>query len=398
MVSLHASLSSTPPTRGRILIWGSLTALAPLSIDMYLPAFPVIGHDFGVNSGQMAYSLTAYFLGMSFGQLLHGPLSDRYGRVTMLRNGLALYVIASLLCALSPHFAWFLGARFLQALGGCAALVIVRAMVRDQCDASTSAKIFSRMILVMGVAPMLAPSLGAVVTDVFNWQAIFIVQAAYAAIMMWLVERRFVVDRPSLSTLDTRAVFSAYSALLRDHHFMRYLFCSAFCSAALFAYISAAPSVFIEHYHLSATHFSWLFGINAAAFVFSAQVNASLLTRFPAPFLLSRFQLLSVIVAVLLLGFALVDTAFYWYGLPITVLLGCLGLTQPNAVALAMATQSKNIGSASALIGCVQFLLAMLASNSVATFHRDDGVTLAAVVLACALAASVALFWRQPSS
>ena len=384
-------MSVTSPNRTQLLIWGGLTALAPLSIDMYLPAFPAIARDYSVSSGQMAYSLTAYFLGMALGQLLHGPLSDRYGRVRILRFGLLLYLLASLACAFSPSLGGFLAARFVQAFGGCAALVIVRAMVRDQCDSTSAAKIFSRLILIMGLAPMLAPSLGAVVSAAWGWRSVFIALAIYAAIMLALFQRQFQRDTIGEHPFRLRDSANVYVRLLRDQRLMRYLLCSGFSSAAMFAYIAGSPAVFIEHYGLSATQFAWVFGINASSFVICAQLNAWLLRRIPAPRLLHLFQILTVIVALLLTIVAVLDGPFYCYWLPIWIYLGCLGLTQPNAVALAMASQTQHIGSASALIGSIQFALAMVASDAVGVFQAHDGRPLALVILTCTMMALASL-------
>ncbi len=385
-------------SRTQLLIWGSLTAIAPLSIDMYLPAFPTIATHFGVHSGDMAYSLTAYFLGMALGQLLHGPLSDRFGRVRILRDGVAAYLVASLLCALSPNFTLFLLGRFAQAFAGCAALVVVRAMVRDQCDSATSAKVFSRLILVMGLAPMLAPSLGAGVATFFEWQAIFIVLALYAAIMLWCIQRYFILDIPSVQQLDWRAMMTIYARLLRDANLMRYLLCNAFLSAGMFAYIAGSAYVFIEHYHLSETQYAWLFGVNALALIAMAQCNAILLRHFTARQLLLAWQIIALVMALTLLCTALLNGPLWLYAMPIWLYLGVMGITQPNASALAMASQKTHIGSTSALLGSVQFAFAMLASNAVGFFHDGSTRPLAAVLCTCTVLALFSFVMLRPSA
>ncbi len=383
------------PRRGRlrfIIILGALTAFAPLSIDMYLPAFPAIEAHFGVTAGAVQATLATFFIGLAVGQAFYGPISDRYGRRGPLVIGITLYVAASALAAFAPDIATLTLARLAQALGGCAGIVIARAMVRDLFHEREAARVYSHLMLVMGVAPILAPVLGAYVLDIGDWSVIFWVLGLFgllciAAVTLGLHETL----PPERRTSDgVGGALRGYGALFLDRPFLALAFCSAFASGSLFAYITASPFVFISLHEVSARTFALLFGMNAFGLILSSQVNAWLLHRFTSRQIL---QAAGVANAAAALGLAtVVLVAPGWFAGFVALLflfVGSLGFLFPNAVAAAMARAQARAGAASALIGTLQFLMGALAAALVGQLGEDSAVPMALVIAAAALAGMV---------
>ena len=368
-----------------LLILGALSAFGPLAIDFYLPSFPTLARAFATDVEHVQLSLAAYFAGLAIGQLAYGPMADRYGRRRPLLFGVVLFTLASLGCALAPNLEWLIAARFVQALGGCAGMVISRAVVRDLCDPLASAKVFSQLMLVMGLAPILAPLAGGVLLDVFGWQSIFFCLALFSALVgaglaAWLPE--------TLSDTQPRAPLRGslgrYAALLRDREFIACGLAGGVAMAGMFAYIAGSPFVFIELYGVPAEHYGWLFGSNAAGFILAAQVNARLL-RYRGPgFWLRRIVWVFFLSGVVLLGLALARPAQLWPLLiPLFIAIASLGCIPPNASACAMAHQGAQAGSASALMGSLQFCVAAGASSLVGVLHDGSAVPMAAVITLC---------------
>ncbi|RIA20648.1 DHA1 family bicyclomycin/chloramphenicol resistance-like MFS transporter [Ectopseudomonas oleovorans] len=380
-----------------LLILGALSAFGPLAIDFYLPSFPALARQFATDVEHVQLSLAAYFVGIALGQLFYGPLADRFGRRVPLLVGVTLFAVASLACALAPSLEWLIGARFVQALGGCAGMVITRAVVRDLCDPLASAKVFSQLVLVMGLAPILAPLGGGLLLNTLGWPWIFHSLALFAglcllAVLLWLPETR----PQHLQPAPLSGAFGQYRSLLVNASFMGYSLAGGVAMAGMFAYIAGSPFVFIELYGVPAEHYGWLFGSNAAGFVIMAQVNARLV-RVGGPALwLRRMVLVYLASGLCLLALAAWQPASLWpLMIPLFICVASLGCVLPNATACAMAGQGQHAGSASGLLGSLQFTVAAGASALVASLHDGSALPMALVIALCGAAASAFAWWSR---
>lgn len=343
-----------------IMMLGLIVAIGPLSIDMYLPALPRMADDFGVSTAQIANSVPAYFAGLVFGQLVYGPLSDRVGRVKPLYFGMTLYVIASLICATTNNEYVLFAARTLQALGACVGAVVTRAAIRDTLPPKQMAKAFSIMVLVMGLAPILAPSLGAAFLTFFSWHAIFWFLASFGILNLLLTKFFFkeTLTEENRSHRPFNTIISQYIDLLKDASFGFPAIGGGMLMGSMFVYISAAPELLMDGYGLTESQFSLIFGMNAAGFVILTQVNQFLTNRFRLISLLRFGALLQVTAATGLLILGVLFGSEAWLPLVLTCIFFCiagLGLTQPNASAIALAFQKHRAGMASALQGSLMF-------------------------------------------
>lgn len=382
--------SRAPTSLWRLtLILGALSAFTPLAVDMYLPALPALERDLATDSGRVQQTLSVFFLGLAIGQLFYGPISDRFGRRAPLVIGNLLYIVASIACALAPDIDSLVAARFVQAFGSCAGLVISRAMVRDLFEPREGARVMSLLMLVMGVAPILAPLLGGYVMVWFGWHEIFWFLAAFALLVMvsarlWLPETRG--PRPDVR-LTPAAVLGVYARLLRTRRYMGYTLSSSLGMGGLFAYIAASPFVFIDHFGLSPQAYGWVFGINAVGIIGMSQINRALLRYYTLDEVL--------IVAVCMMagsGLLLLAGAAFGIGgmiglwLPLFLYIASLGAVLPNAAASAMAGEAERAGSAAALMGTLQFMLGAVTSGIVSQLHGDASLSMAAIVAVCGLA------------
>ncbi|MFB4394066.1 MULTISPECIES: multidrug effflux MFS transporter [unclassified Pseudomonas] len=384
-----------------LLILGALSAFAPLAIDFYLPAFPAMAHAFATDEKHIQTTLAAYFLGLSIGQLAYGPVADRFGRRKPLMFGVALFTLASLACAYAPSLDALVLARFVQALGGCAGMVLSRAIVSDKCDAVASAKVFSQLMLVMGLAPILAPMLGGVLVNVTGWQSIFLALSLFSAACLVAVLLGLPESLPAnIPRQPLSGALRQYLNLLGDRVFIGHALTGGIAIAGMFAYIAGSPFVFIKLYGVPAEHYGWLFGTNAAGFILVAQLNARLLTRFGPAVLLSRAVWLYLVAGLVLLVVALTRPVQLWPLLvPLFVCIASLGCILPNASACAMSGQGSRAGSASALMGCLQFSVAAGAAALVGVLHDGSAVPMTLVLSLCGvLVVSAAMLTRRLSS
>ena len=377
-----------------ILILGALSTISPFSIDMYLPGFPAIAQDLNTTIDKVQLSLTSYLVGIAGGQLLYGPLLDRFGRKKPLYAGLALYILASLGCALTNSAETLIFMRFLQAIGGCAGMVAAMALVRDLFPVSETAKVLSLLTLVIAVSPMVAPTVGAYVTANVGWHYVFLILAGITALIVlgiyvYLPDGR----KPDLSlSLRPGAVITNFYSVFKNPQFLVYTLAGGIGSAAPFAYISGSPDVFLNIYKVSEQEYGWIFAFLAAAMIGSTQVNTLLLRRF------SSEQLIKVaLTGQTLIGFLLVSgTLGGWYdkytliGLLFLFLCG-QGLNVPNASALSLAPFAKQAGSASALMGSLRMGIGALASATVSLFHNGTTLPMVAVMGFCAVTGLVIL-------
>jgi DHA1 family bicyclomycin/chloramphenicol resistance-like MFS transporter len=381
-----------------ILILGALSAFGPLAIDFYLPAFPAMALAFGTDENHVQMTLAAYFLGLSIGQLAYGPVADRFGRRIPLLIGVGLFTVASVACAYAPNLEWLIGARFIQALGGCAGMVISRAVVSDKCDAVGSAKVFSQLMLVMGLAPILAPLLGGLLVNTAGWQSIFLALTGFSALAGLAVATGLPESMPAhMPRQPLSGALRQYGRLLADRVFLGHALTGGIAIAGMFAYIAGSPFIIIKLYGVAAEHFGWLFGINAAGFILVAQVNARLLAKRGPMFLLARAVWVYLAAGLTLLAVSSLHPAQLWPLLiPLFVCIASLGCISPNAAALAMNGQGARAGSASASLGCLQFSVAAGASALVGVLHDGSAVPMAMVISLCGiLVVGVAIFTRR---
>jgi MFS transporter, DHA1 family, multidrug resistance protein len=384
---------SPVPSRLRlVLILGALSAFAPMSIDMYLPSLPTLAAEFGASTSATQLTLSAFFIGLAIGQALYGPLADRFGRKPALYIGLTVYAIATIGCASAYSVESLIVWRFAQALGGCAGVVVARAVVRDLFDQWGSARMLSTMMLVMGAAPMLAPLLGGWLLGVSGWRSIFWVLLAFG--LLCLVATVAVLPETRSRTSMSSGVVAAlrdYAGLLGHRRFLGYVLAGGFAQAGMFAYISGSPFVFIDVYGVPAHAYGWLFGLNALGLITASQINARLIRRLGPDRLLARANLANAVFGALLVAVAVSG----WGGLiallvPLFGYVASLGFSYPNAAAGAMAPFPERAGSASALLGTVQFGIAAIAGAAVGWWHDGTALPMAVVIGLCGATAFAA--------
>jgi DHA1 family bicyclomycin/chloramphenicol resistance-like MFS transporter len=365
-----------------VVLLGALSALGPFSIDTYLPAFPAIAETFHTTIGQVEITLAIYFVGLSLGQLFYGPFADSLGRKRPLYFGLVLYILASLGCAFAPNIAVLTVLRFLQAIGGCAAMLMSRTVVRDYFPPREAARVFSFLMLVIGVSPMVAPLVGGWLVVHLSWRSNFWMVSAMGAIILICVA---VFLKETLPPEKRRpASFSGtvrlYWSLLTDANFMVYALSGSLIAAGMFAYLEGSPLVFIQLNHVPADRFGLYFGTIALCLVLASQLNGFLVRRIHPQ---SIFRV--VLIAAAICGTALFLTARTGFGgfpgllIPLTLFICCNGMSFPNATALALAPHGKIAGNASAVLGCLQFMIGGIGGSVVS--ELDNGTAMPMVLV-----------------
>ncbi|WP_229845154.1 multidrug effflux MFS transporter [Streptomyces cinnamoneus] len=376
------------------LVLGGLTALPPLSMDMYLPALPEVTDALHSPAATVQLTLTACLMGMALGQLVVGPMSDKWGRRRPLLAGMVLYVLATAVCAFAPSAALLIAFRLVQGLAGAAGIVIARAVVRDLYDGVAMARFFSTLMLISGVAPVVAPLIGGQILRLTDWRGVFVVLTAVgvlltAVVWKWLDETLPPAERHAGGLGQA---LRTMRGLLANRVFTGYMLAGGFAFAALFAYIAASPFVVQDIYGASPQTFSLLFGVNSVGLVLVGQINGKLLVG-----RVSMDKVLAVGLAVTALAAgALVVMASGVFGkaglAPVAaglfVLMSAMGLTMPNTNAQALMRSAGAAGSASALLGTSTFLLGAVASPLVGIAGEHTAVPMAVVQLCCALAAA----------
>jgi DHA1 family bicyclomycin/chloramphenicol resistance-like MFS transporter len=350
-----------------ILILGALSTISPFAIDMYLPAFPGIAALLHTTTAKISLSISSYFVGIAAGQLFYGPLLDRFGRKLPLYCGLSVFIVASLLCLASRTVNWLVAVRFLQALGGCAAQVAAMAMVRDFFPVHETAKIISLLILILGVSPLLAPTVGGLV-------------AVHLGCWRWLPEGH--PPDPSVS-LRLTPILRNFAAVLRERQFLTYALSGAFAFSGLLVYVAGSPIIFMEVFHVSAATFGAIFAGLSVGFIGSNQVNVLLLRKYSSEQIFRAALWVECPAALLFF----IGTINGWFGLVTTLVLllialSSLGLAYPNAAALALAPFDRNIGSASAMLGFLQIGVSSIASASIGIFDSHSMMPVALILAA----------------
>lgn len=371
-----------------ILLLGLLTAIVPFSIDMYLPGFPDIAKSMGTTVTKISLSLSSFFIGTGLGQLMYGPLLDRFGRKKPLYAGLLLYCIASLGCAFSTEIDTFILLRFIQALGACSATIAATAMVRDLFPPEENAKIFSFLILVLSASPMLAPTMGSYLSTSLGWSSIFIVLAIliitiFLGVFFFLPESK---GADKGYSLRVSSILKSYGAVLRESYFTIYAFLGAIAFASLFTYIASSPGVFMEHFGLTQKQYGWLFAGMASGLILASQINTLLLKYYRSERIILGALILQNCFGASLLLVSLLDLAGFWVTVGLLFLyLSTIGLIMPNASALAMKPFEQNAGSASALLGFTQMGLGSLATILIDVLHIQTVLPMAMSIMICSI-------------
>ena len=377
-----------------VLVLGFLTALGPLTIDMYLPSLPTISTDLHASAAAVQLTLTGTLVGLAFGQLLVGPLSDAVGRRVPLLSGIAVHVLASVLCVIAPNLALLGTLRVLQGLGAAAAAVVAMAIVRDLFDGLAAARLFSRLMLVVGVAPILAPTVGGLVLSWTSWRGVFVVLAVVGVTIMAAAA----VVMPETLPADRRrsggvlGTVRDYGRLLTDRVYVGLILVAGLAMAALFAYVSGSSYVFQDGYGMSEQQFALIFAGGAIGLIGATQLNVRLLRRWTPQQILGRSLLAG-------LGFGLVLLVLAATGIgglvgvliPLWLVLAMVGLAMPNAPALALSRHGEAAGTAAALLGAVQFGVGALAAPLVGILGVG-AVAMAVVVFGGMLAATLVCF------
>ncbi|WP_375755467.1 multidrug effflux MFS transporter [Corallococcus exercitus] len=389
MTTATPKLSRSTEGPGLILLLGALIGFGPLSIDMYLPAFPSIGESLHATAGEVERTLATFFAGLAVGQLLSGPVSDRFGRTKPLYVGLLLYVLGSIGCATASSAEVLAACRFVQALGGSVGMVTSRAVVRDLHSGAAAARMMSRLVLVMGLAPILAPLLGGWVLRAAGWRAIFGSHAVIGVIALGAAFALLPETAPPRSGAPRSSPFQAMWSITKAPDFLGPALAAALSQAGMFAYIGGSPFVFITLHGVKPEHFGWFFGANAAGLVAVSQLNHWLLARSSPERVLKQSVRIAALAGGVLVAVASTGFGGLWgIALSLFVFVSSLGAITPNATALAMEQHAKQAGIASAVLGALQFMLAAGASAAVSASH--DG-TARPMALGVAIAALLAL-------
>jgi len=377
-----------------ILMLGALNTISPISIDMYLPGFPEIAKDLQTTIGNVALSVSAYFLGFATGQILYGPLLDRYGRKRPLYIGLGLYVLASFGCIAFNSINALLLFRFFQALTGCVASVAAMAMVRDFFPVKESAKIISLLVLILGASPLLAPTIGSFIIAALGWRWVFVMLAIIVVIILVIIIF-FLPEghHPDTSvSLKPQPIIKGFAEILVRRQFYVYALAGTFSFAGLFVYVAGSPAIFMEGFHVSAKTYGGIFALLSVGFIGGSQLNHVLSRRWSN----EEIFKMALVIQVLAASIYFIGAYRGWYGLTANIIclfivLSCAGLTYPNAAAIAMAPFSKNAGTASALLGFIQLGIGGLISSGAGILHFKGSLATSITMMVAAMVALLIL-------
>jgi MFS transporter, DHA1 family, multidrug resistance protein len=376
------------PTFGFILLLGLLDAYGPLGIDMYLPAFPRIERDLKAQGGDMQLTLSFFLAGLAVGQLVCGPISDRVGRRKPLLFGSVAFAAACIVCAFARSIEALIISRFVMGLAGATGMVIARAVVRDCFEEADSSRIYSMLMLVIGIAPIISPSVGGWLMGLGGWGSIFWALAGFAclcgaAVALGLPETHPAGRRTSHSA---RELIRIYAVMLGDGEFMGYAATVSLALGMIFAYVASAPSLFMQHYGLSPNAFSLIFASIAVGLIGSAQVNRWLTRRWDTHLILRSASFVNAAACLLLPVFAWTGAGgFPAFFTDLFICLAAVGLILPNATAAAMAPFPDRAGAASALVGTLQFTVGAVTGAIVGLFHDGTGLPMAVTIAACGI-------------
>jgi DHA1 family bicyclomycin/chloramphenicol resistance-like MFS transporter len=377
-----------------ILILGVLSAIGPFSIDMYLPGFPDIAKDLHTTVAKVMLSLSSFFIGISAGQFLYGPLLDRFGRKRPLYAGIGLYLVASACCVMARSVELLIILRLFQALGACACLVASRALVRDLFPVEQNARVFSQLMLVIAVSPIIAPTLGGYLAAGLGWKYIFITLTFIAALILAAVHFALPEGRQPdrQMSLKPGPIISAFWKVFKEPQFYTYAFTGAIASAGLYAYIAGSPFVFMELFRVSEREYGWIFAVVALGLIGCSQLNSFLLRTYKSEQIIRVALICQSLTAILLFTGALMGWLNLFGAIAFCFLfLCCQGCVFPNTSALSLALFSRNAGTASALLGGIQMSIGALASALVSFLNNHTALPMTGVMACCALTALTVL-------
>lgn len=378
-----------------IVILGLLSAIGPFSIDMYLPGFPAIAKDLHTTVAHISLSLSSFFIGISVGQFIYGPLLDRYGRKKPLYIGLVIYVAASAGCAVAATANMLIALRLIQALGGCVGMVSARAIIRDIFPVNEIANVFSRLMLIIAVSPIIAPTAGGYLVAAFGWHSIFIVLAVIT--MLVLIAVHFVLPESmkpgTAGSLNPSSIFKNYLLVLKTPQFYTYTFTGSVAAAGLYAYIAGSPYVFIEMFKVSEQQYGWIFAFVALGLILASQVNSLLLKKYSS----QQVTRIAIFCQVITGAILFTGSAYEWLNVFGTIaliffFLACQGFIFPNTSALSMAPFHQNAGIASALMGGIQMIIGALSSIAVSALSNDTAMPMTGMMAFCSFCSMCILF------
>ncbi|WP_299730612.1 Bcr/CflA family multidrug efflux MFS transporter [uncultured Endozoicomonas sp.] len=377
-----------------ILTLGTLTALGPLAIDLYLPAMPAIASSMGEPLSRIQYTLSAYTIGFALSQLIYGPLSDRIGRRKVMYPGIVFFALTSFLAAYSTSAIELIIVRILQAFSAAAIMVTIPAMIRDLMPREQVAKTLSSILMVMTVAPLAAPLLGGQILKYFGWEMLFVFLAIAAVLALVLAVFRIKETLKEEDRLVVPPVQLAlnYANILRNREAMGCILCHSLFFGGMFAFIAGSPFIYIELYGVQPDQYGLLFAINILAMSVTNMVNIRLVEKYKLYAILRNGSLLASVAALVLLFNA--ATGFGGIAglmIPIAIYISCIGFTGPNSNALALSHFPKSAGSANALAGALRFIVAGIASALVGVLHNGTAIPMAAVMAGCGLLSVAAL-------
>ncbi len=377
-----------------IIILALMSSIAPLSTDMYLPALSHVEQSFQTNSFLTQLSIASFFIAFALGQLIYGPLSDIFGRKIPALVGIFFFIVSSLFCVIIDNIYAFIALRFFEALGGCAGVVIARAIVNDLFEIKEAAGIFALMMVFSSLAPMLSPTFGGILLEYFSWHSIFVTLFALGILLFLMILFGLKESAPHLKNkkFSHHEAMKSYKFVLSDKRFLVYILCASFALAAMFAYITGSSFVFTQFFGLSEQKFALLFGANALGFVICANINARLVLKYESEKILAKALMIMFISTVILLVNAFFHPNFLLFGLSIFTSIAMLGFITPNTTTLAMARFKEHSGTASAVLGTVQFGFAGFISFVVGAINANTPIILAFVMCACVLVANMIYF------
>jgi DHA1 family bicyclomycin/chloramphenicol resistance-like MFS transporter len=360
-----------------LFVLGALSAIAPFSVDMYLPGFPAIAHDLRTDVSYVGLTLTSYFIGLSMGQLMFGPVIDRFGRKKPLMVGLLVYILAAVGCAFSPSIYYLISLRLFLAMGCCVGMVGGSSVIRDLFSGREVARAMSMMMTIFGVAPIIAPTIGGLIVATLGWRFIFGVLAIIGTFVLIAIKEVLPETKEANLSISLRPknVTLDYLKVFRERQFVIYILAGAAGSGGLFSYITGSPFVYINLLDFTATQFGWMFGMNALAVVVGNQVNRVSLRKYDSAQILPVVTALQSATGILLLTGSLLGFLPKMAFVSLMVLfLFCFGFINPNSAALALQPFSRNVGSASAIMGSTIMISGALASGLVSYFHNRTAV------------------------
>ena len=398
-LKIAASMSTTEMPKKQyiklILILGSMTALGPFSIDMYLPGFAEIAKDLNTSVANVSMTLSSYFVGISAGQLLYGPLLDRFGRKKPLFIGLLVYILASLGCVFVTDINTFIGLRFIQAVGSCAATVASVSMVRDLFPVKDIPKVFSLLMLVVGLSPMLAPTIGGYVTEDYGWHTVFFILMCIGIVI--LIASQIVLPNSYLPdtsiSLKPKPIISNFISILKEPQFYTYAFAGATAFSGLFTYVAASPILFMDIFEVDGKTYGWIFAFMSLSLIIGSQLNSVFLNRFKSEQMIFAALISQSVISIVFLLLAMNTLLGLYETIGMLFLfLTCLGITNPNTAGLTLAPFARNAGSASALMGAIQLGLGAFASFVVGVFVQNSILPMVIIMTISTILALIILF------